>query len=498
MLRPLVRGERVDAGLLFLFGLAAIEAAQQPGVSEDARGSLLDEAIAAFHTMLVKAPRLIRVRLELARAFFLKDEDRLARQHFEQVLAGNPPSGVALNVNRFLAEIRARKRWSLRVGAAVAPDSNIGAGSDERIIYIDVNGQRLPFRRDQEELTSSGIGISAWAGGEYQYPLGDRYRLRAGGDITRREYRKSEFDRMSLAGHLGPRWLVGKYTEASLLASARHEWTGSGLEEPSHHDIGLRVEGRHRLGQRTTLNARASRHERRYDERRHLDGPITDLSFGVSWVASPTARIDASVGWGRLRPEMERERNTSRRVQVGVIAALPWGFTVGGSGSLRWTDYEGDWFPFTPAGQSRSDLVRSLRVFAHNRAVTAGRVQPADLPGAGTAEIERPAPRLRAHLRRAAIRPPVLRGTVQRPPDLNERLAGIEEKMATRATTLRPSSQATADRCAGPGVLPRRAIGFPAPGSWRRGDGHRRAGDRDGLRGPVRDRAMMSGPRPGP
>ena len=73
VLRPLVRGERVDAGLLFLFGLAAIEAAQRPGVSGDARGSLLDEAIAAFHTMLVKRPGLIRGRLELARAFFLKD-----------------------------------------------------------------------------------------------------------------------------------------------------------------------------------------------------------------------------------------------------------------------------------------------------------------------------------------------------------------------------------------------------------------------------------------
>ena len=116
------------------------------------------------------------------------------------MLASKPPSGVGLNVNRFLAEIRGRKRWSLRVGAAVAPDSNIGAGSDERIIYIDVAGQRLPFRRDQVELTSSGIGISAWAGGEYQYPLGDRYRLRAGGDITRREYRN---------GAARPLWITG-------------------------------------------------------------------------------------------------------------------------------------------------------------------------------------------------------------------------------------------------------------------------------------------------
>ena len=61
---------------------------------------------------------------------------------------------------------------------------------------------------------------------------------------------------------------------------------------------------------------------------------------------------------------------------MGGIAALPWGFTVGGSGSLRWTDYEGDWFPFTPAGQPRSDLVRSLRVFAHNRAVIVAGFSP--------------------------------------------------------------------------------------------------------------------------
>ena len=54
--KALIGARRFDAGLLFLFGLAAIEAAQRPGVSGDARGSLLDEAIAAFHTMLVKRP----------------------------------------------------------------------------------------------------------------------------------------------------------------------------------------------------------------------------------------------------------------------------------------------------------------------------------------------------------------------------------------------------------------------------------------------------------
>ena len=88
---------------------------------------------------------------------------------------------VVANVQRFLAEIRARRRWTMYLGAAMSPDSNIGGASDEQIIYIN----DLPFRRDAEELTTSGIGVSVWTGGEYQYPLGDRLRLRLGGDLSR-------------------------------------------------------------------------------------------------------------------------------------------------------------------------------------------------------------------------------------------------------------------------------------------------------------------------
>jgi len=374
ILGPLVAGETANANTLFLYGLAALEAAQRPGVEQARRGALLDEAIAAFRGMLVRDPGLVRVRLELGRAFFLKGEDTLARRHFERVLAGNPPAAVALNVNRFFALMRARKRWSVRLGMALAPDTNIGSGSDERIIYI----HGLPFRRDQEDLKTSGVGISAWLGGEYQYPLGESgtgsgaslWRLRAGGDLSRREYRGSRFDRLNVAAHLGPRWLIGRASEASLLVSARHEWRGSGLEEPSHLDIGIRVEGRHRVGRRATLDARLSRYERRYDANPDLDGPITDVSFGASFVASPTLRLDGSMGWGCERTEIVRFRHSRRWLRAGATAVLPRGFTLGGSATLRWTDYKGNWFPFTLDGSARGDVTRSLRVFAHNRALT--------------------------------------------------------------------------------------------------------------------------------
>ena len=377
ILRPLSASGAGGESVRFALGLAALEAAQRRGVAEDRRDSLLDEAIAAFRGMLVRSPGLVRVRLELGRAFFLKGEDILARRHFERVLAGRPPAAVALNVHRFLAQMRARKRWSVRVGVALAPDSNIGATSEERTIYIG----GLPFRRDREELTSSGIGVSAWLGGEYQYPLGDsgagagpsRWRLRAGGDISRREYRAREFDRMTLSAYLGPRWLIGRASEASLLASARQGWQA---DEQEYRDLGFRAEARHRLSLRTRASLDATWHQRRYERRTHLDGAVTDISAGIGWVVTPTVRLNGAAGWGRVGAELERERHSRRWVRLGANFALPYGFTAGGSATLRWTDYEGDWLFFTPDGESRSDLTRNFRVDVHNRGLTVGGFSP--------------------------------------------------------------------------------------------------------------------------
>ena len=364
-------GSQLRIGALFREGMAAVQQAVRQA-DETRRDALLDKAIAAFRKMLVADPSLVRVRLELARAFFLKGEDTLARRHFEQVLAGKPPAGVALNVSRFLAQIRARKRWSVRVGMALAPDSNLSSRSAGRTLLIDTPFGRLPFTY-QGDKPKSGIGVALWAGGEYQHPLSDRWRLRAGGDISRREYRSDAFDRMTVAAHLGPRWLIGRASEASVLASARQSWLA---DEEDYRDIGVRIEGRHRLGRRTTAHLNASRHERRYEGRDRLDGPVTDISAGIGWIASPTVRVDTGLGWAAQRPRRERDRNTSRWGRLGVSLALPWGFTVGGAGTLRWAAYEGNWAPFVLGGGSRSDVTRSIRLNVHNRAFTVGGFSP--------------------------------------------------------------------------------------------------------------------------
>ena len=255
LLTPLVRDGEAGADALFLFGLAAIGASRKPGLDEDDREAFLDGAVGAFRRMLIDEPGLVRVRLELARAFFLKGEDGLARRHFEYVLAGDPPGPVVANVSRFLALIRARRRWDMHAGFALAPDTNIGASSGERIIYVDVGGQRLPFRRDAEDLTTSGVGLSVWTGGEYQFPLSERLRLRAGANLSRREYSGSRFDQTFVSGHAGPRWLLGRTSEASALASVQRRWSAGA---PNHDAFGVRLEAGRRFNLRVTAHARAS------------------------------------------------------------------------------------------------------------------------------------------------------------------------------------------------------------------------------------------------
>ena len=207
------------------------------------------------------------------------------------------------------------------MGMAFLPDTNIGSGTDEETIYINFGGVELPFDfTPAEEQTTSGIGASLWAGGEYQHPLGPRLRLRAGADVARREYAGRRFDSTYLSLHAGPRWLVDRRTEASVLASARRRWTGSSIE---HDSWGARIEARRRLAPRVTANARASWHQRDYRRSRSLDGPRVDASLGGTWTITPNLRASSSIGFAEERPRRENRRSRSRTLRAGLTVALP-------------------------------------------------------------------------------------------------------------------------------------------------------------------------------
>ena len=355
------------AGERFRAGMEALNAAHAIA-DREARDEKLDEAIAAFRAILVDRPELVRARLELARAFFMKEEDTLARRHFEQVLAGGPPEPVVVNIVRFLRIMRARRRWEAHFGAAVAPDSNLNTASGSRTILIDTPFGRLPFTRSAEAAPKSGLGVSVWGGGEYQYPLGPRWRLRSGADASVREYKGGDFDRHFLSAHLGPRRLIDARTEASLLATVARQWT-AGMPETDR--FGLRLEGEHRLTPRLAMFARASAARRNCRDCDWLDGPVGDVSLGASWAALPILRLGGNAGYGWTRANAEHWRSRGPQASLGATLALPAGFTVGLRASERRTEYRGPGFRhLTIDRKPRKDRTRTLSLSVHNRAVT--------------------------------------------------------------------------------------------------------------------------------
>ena len=393
--------------VLFRIGLAALAEAEQSD-DEAIRQRLYDKAIVAFRMILVNRPDLVRVRLELARAFFLKGQDGLARRHFELVLAGGVPPPVAANILNFLNAMQARKRFTGYFGAAVAPDSNLNAASESEIIYIDTVFGRLPFTREGDFGAQSGLGLSVWGGGEYQYPLSERLRLRAGADVAQREYGGSDFDQLFIAAHTGPRWLASPITEISLLATAQRQWLGG---VPYADELGARLELDRRLTSRLWARGTAAYRERSHRARVFLDGPVADFTATLAWTPAPVLRVHWTVGYERP------PRGVGTLAHPVALAAG--GHLAGPAARIH-------------AGHQRPDAAHALRRqrraapddrpqaalrphphvhdFGAQPRLHAVPFQPAVGPRSRSAPDQRAGAGLRAQPRRAALRAAVLKG----------------------------------------------------------------------------------------
>ena len=202
---------------------------------------------------------------------------------------GRPPEALAANVKRFLNIMRARRRWNGYFGFSVSPDTNINAASDAEFIYI----QGLPFRRGQQGRVSSDIGIVGWGGGEYQFPLAERWRLRTGLNLNHREYKGNQFDQTFVGGYVGPRWLINRNTEMSLLATASQRWWGG---SSLNYDYGARLEVEHRVFAGLRLSGRALWSDRKYQQQKFLEGPLMVFSLGATYVPFPIAQVNAAGG----------------------------------------------------------------------------------------------------------------------------------------------------------------------------------------------------------
>src|SRR5579863_4075304 len=196
-----------DSELLFLRAMVAV-------AEKD-----YDTAISLFRRVLVREPDAERVRLELARAFFLKGDYDNADRQFRFARAGDINDAVKANIDRFLAAINRLREWTVNFSLALAPDTNQNAATSASQVSI----YGLPFTLDKSARKQSGIGVAGDFGGEWSPLLDDNLKARLGADLYRVDYSGGQFDDMTVSGYGGPQLLFSNW-DVSALATGFKRW----------------------------------------------------------------------------------------------------------------------------------------------------------------------------------------------------------------------------------------------------------------------------------
>ncbi|MEN3973495.1 surface lipoprotein assembly modifier [Emcibacter sp. SYSU 3D8] len=291
------------------------------------------DAVKIYRDILTEKPGLTRVRLELARALFLNEEDEAAEHHFHLVLAAQPPGPVADNINKFLDGIRARKAFRYTFGVSVAPDTNINvAPEDER---VDLFG--LPFILDEDARKKSGVGMVVSGGAEYSPNLGTRAKLESNVFVRHSEYKGSMFDDTLVSAGIGPsfRW---PRTTISMQATGYYRWYGHAAYNRS---IGGQINWEQDIARRWRISATVGYQHVDYLLNDQLDGPLYSFVGAVTYGLSSRSYLRGVFAVNYERADSVSLRNTEWRYGLGYYREFGWGIIAYLQPEITFNPYKG-------------------------------------------------------------------------------------------------------------------------------------------------------------
>lgn len=324
----------------------------------DIRAKQFREAEQRLRRILVREPGAARVRLELGRALFLDGKYVASERQFRLARAGQLPEPVQLNVDRYLAAIRQKKRFNVELAFALAPDSNVNASpaSDAVTIY------GLPFQLSDDARASSGIGATADGSIEWAPQLSPRTGLRIGGQGHRTQYRKSQFNDSTLTAYAGVRLNRTKWTH-DLTGIVAERWYG---ERPYSRSIGATVATSYAVDRKTELNGSVAIYSIKYPNFTDQDGVLTGISLGAARAVSPRSVLRATVGVNWQKARVEPLANHRQTLALEWFREFSGGITLVLSPSLTRIGYAA---PLPAFGTTRIDWQATAQVRLQSRRI---------------------------------------------------------------------------------------------------------------------------------
>ena len=314
-------------------------------------------AIERFRTILARNPDLLRVRLDLAFAYFNAGEDGSAAHHFRQALgAEDLPPAARARALAFLDLIRRRKTWSVTGSLALAPDTNINNATSAR--SVELFG--LPAQLSEDARETSGIGLNANIGGGYEARLAPDLRFRTSASLRTRTYEDSQFNDRTLSLRAGPRFLFDRF-------DLRPELTAQGRElggDTYSRALGLTLSSDWLIAPAWRLSGSLGAERVSY-ETFLGDGTIyaATLGLGHAFDQATLLRADASA----RREDVESDAYSWREyvMELSATRELPAGFVVTAGPSYRWRAYGAPLLSLSR--EAREDATLAGRITVSNR-----------------------------------------------------------------------------------------------------------------------------------
>ena len=315
-----------------------------------------DDAVEAFRRILAAEPDRERVRLELARAFFLEADYDNAERNFKFARAGDLPPETKTLIDQYLAAIIRLRHWSYTVGVSLAGDSNANGATTIRT--IDLYG--LPFTLSDTAREKSGLGAAADLAGEWSPLISDDLKLRLGALVHSLDYNNGAFDDTTVSGYAGPEWLFPRW-QLDALATSFRRWFGNA---PYADGIGGRGVASYLVTPTLRLTTSFDLQNVTYPVASYQNGLVPSGTIAASYTISPSSTIQLTLGGAAQMAKSLPFADTSFWIALDYYRDLPFGFSTNIEPAFYWSGYDA---PLAAFGTTRIDKSWAFRVDLLNR-----------------------------------------------------------------------------------------------------------------------------------
>ncbi|MGH7011557.1 MAG: surface lipoprotein assembly modifier, partial [Caulobacteraceae bacterium] len=353
LLGKLAEAHPEDNEVQFLFGMTDI-------AEKD-----YDDAIRRFHRILVSQPEVVRVRLELGRAYFLKGDYGDAEREFLFASAGNLPPTVRANVNRYLGAIRQLKTFAYSLSFAIAPDTDLNAGPATSGITL----YGIPFQLSQSARANAGVGLALQGAAEWSPKLAKHVKLRLGAQVVRSQYFHTEFDDMTVQAYAGPHVLLNKW-EFDVLGNGSYRWYG---DRPYAQTAGGAVDATYYATPRLGIGGAFGAYQISYPQSPVQNGPGATIMLNCFYVPDPASIVRLTGALGVQDAEISAYSSHSQQIGISWSREFAAGITLGLSPSFTHIGYDA---PLAAFNATRSDDQYAMQVMVMDRKIDWGGFTP--------------------------------------------------------------------------------------------------------------------------